>query len=90
MALPHAIIAIADPSLREAWHKTSDPFDFYYASNPFSVAAVTKVMDGSADQWLAGVTDYLQKKQGHGCFLFAEGGARHDGHRPGRQLFIVD
>ena len=63
MALPHAIIAIADPSLREAWHKTSDPFDFYYASNPFSVAAVTKVMDGSADQWLAGVTDYLQKNR---------------------------
>ena len=23
----------------------------------FSVAAVTKVMDGSADQWLAGATD---------------------------------
>ena len=63
MALPHAIIAIADPSLREAWHKAADPFDFYYASNPFSVAAVTKVMDGSADQWLAGVTDYLQKNR---------------------------
>ena len=57
MALPHAIIAIADPSLRDAWHKAADPFDFYYASNPFSVAAVTKVMDGSADQWLAGATD---------------------------------
>lgn len=57
MALPHTIIAIADPSLREAWHKAADPFDFYYASNPFSVAAVTKVMDGSADQWLAGATD---------------------------------
>ena len=63
MSLPHAIVAVADPVLRAAWNDEVIPYSFGYATNPFSMAAAAKVMDGSADQWLSDLTDYLKENR---------------------------
>lgn len=63
MSLPHAIITIADKKIREAWEKLLLPYSFGYASNSFSIAGVTAVMSGKADDWLKEVTSYLQNNR---------------------------
>lgn len=60
MGLPHAMILIANPDIRQAWERWIEAFDFDYASNAFSIAAVTAVAGGEADSWLEALTDYLQ------------------------------
>lgn len=67
MSLPHAMTLIADERLRRRWDAYVVPFDFHYACNSFSIAAVTAIAEGGADDWLAELTAYLQ----HNRDLFA-------------------
>ncbi len=60
MSLPHAMVFIADRSMREQWDRFVYSFNFNYASNSFSIAAVTAVAGGEADEWLRQLTLYLQ------------------------------
>lgn len=62
MSLPHAIISIADASLREEWLKEIIPYSFGYATNSFSIAAVMAVMK-EGDEWLSAVTAYLDENR---------------------------
>lgn len=59
MSLPHAIVCIADATLRQQWHAAADGFSFEYASNLHTIAAVTSVMSGQADDWLAALTQRI-------------------------------
>lgn len=68
MCLPHAMTLIADESLRKRWDEYLVPFDFHYAANSFSMAAVTAIASGKADRWLEEVTAYLK----HNRDLFLE------------------
>ena len=61
MSLPHAIITIANPEMREAWMKQIMAHSFGYAVNSFAIAAVTTIMKGEADEWLKELTEYLHK-----------------------------
>ena len=63
MSLPHAMILISDPRLREQWLSFLKPFNFHYASNSFSIAAVTAVTSGGADRWLEECTACLQQNR---------------------------
>ncbi len=63
MNLPHAIITIADDRMREAWEKFVRPFEFWYASNSFCIAATISVLSGEADEWLDEVTAYLKNNR---------------------------
>ncbi|MBQ3078181.1 MAG: aminotransferase class I/II-fold pyridoxal phosphate-dependent enzyme [Clostridia bacterium] len=59
MGLPHAIVAVADPVLREKMAAAVGAHSFGYASNAYCIAAVTAVLDGRADDWLRDVTAYI-------------------------------
>lgn len=61
MSLPHAIITVADPEMRAAWMRQIQAYGFGYAVNSFSIAAVTSIMNGEADEWLTELTAYLQR-----------------------------
>ena len=61
MSLPHAVITIADKSLREAWERQIAAHSFGYAVNSFAIAAVTVIMQGKADDWLRELTAYLER-----------------------------
>lgn len=63
MSLPHAMVLIADPEMRKRWEAFVYAFNFNYASNSFSIAAVTAVAGGEADEWLDQVTSYLQENR---------------------------
>lgn len=63
MSLPHAMFLIPDDKLRKQWADFIIPFDFHYASNSFSIAAITALMSGEADEWLKEVTEFLQKNR---------------------------
>ncbi len=63
MSIPHAIITVANEALRKRWEKAYMPYDFYYASNSFAIAAVTALLSGEADAWLDELTAYLQKNR---------------------------
>lgn len=60
MSLPHAMILIADDGLRKRWDDYLLPYDFHYASNSFSIAAVTAIASGKGDEWLAEANNYLK------------------------------
>ena len=60
MSLPHAMTLIADEGLRKRWDSYLIPFDFHYAVNSFSIAAVTAIASGEGDAWLAECTEYLK------------------------------
>ena len=59
MSLPHAIVTIADPDLQVAWMRQIRGFSFGYATNSFSIAAVTAILEGQGDEWLKELTAYL-------------------------------
>lgn len=59
MSLPHAIITIAEPTMRAAWMQQIQAHSFGYAVNSYAIAAVTSIMKGEADEWLAELTQYL-------------------------------
>ena len=59
MGLPHAIIAIADDSIRKEWQHQIDAYSFGYAVNAFAIEAVTSIMEGEADDWLKELNEYL-------------------------------
>lgn len=59
MSLPHAIITIANPEMQRAWMRQISAYSFGYAVNSFSIAAVTSIMEGRADEWLEELTQYL-------------------------------
>ena len=59
MSLPHAIITIANPEMQRAWMRQIAAYSFGYAVNSFSIAAVTAIMQGKADEWLGELTQYL-------------------------------
>lgn len=61
MSLPHAIITVAEPGMRAAWMRQIQAYGFGYAVNSFSIAAVTSIMNGEADEWLEELTAYLHK-----------------------------
>lgn len=61
MSLPHAIITIAEPDIRKAWLRQIQAYSFGYAVNSFSIAAVTSIMKGEADEWMKELTEYLKK-----------------------------
>lgn len=63
MSLPHAIVAIAEPSMREAWNRQIRAFSFGYAVNSFAIAAVTSIMKGEADGWMKELTRYLNQNR---------------------------
>ncbi|NLC26922.1 MAG: aminotransferase class I/II-fold pyridoxal phosphate-dependent enzyme [Fastidiosipila sp.] len=61
MSLPHAIITIANPEMQEAWMRQIGAYSFGYAVNSFSIAAVTSIMKGEADEWMQELTQYLKQ-----------------------------
>ena len=65
MSLPHAVVMIADRAMRERWERFVYCYNFNYASNSFSIAAVTAVAGGSADLWLEELTAYLKENRDH-------------------------
>ncbi len=60
MSLPHAIIAIADEEKQRLWMRQIQAFSFGYATNSFALAAVTSIMKGEADGWMAELREYLK------------------------------
>lgn len=67
MSLPHGMVLIADEQMQKAWQEYLMPYNFHYASNSYSIAAVTAIAGGAGDQWLKDVTEYLK---GNLDFLF--------------------
>lgn len=63
MSIPHAMLLIADDGLRKRWDDYLIPYDFHYASNSFSIAAVTAIASGKGDEWLEEATKYLKKNR---------------------------
>ena len=63
MSLPHAMVLIADRAMREQWERFVYAYNFNYAANSFSIAAVTAVAGGGADAWLDELTGYLQSQR---------------------------
>lgn len=61
MSLPHAIITVAEPTMRAAWMRQIQAYSFGYAVNSFAIAAVTSIMKGEADDWMTELTAYLKK-----------------------------
>lgn len=59
MSLPHAIITIANPDIREEWNKQIIANSYGYAVNSFAIAAVTEILEGHADEWMKELTEYL-------------------------------
>lgn len=60
MSLPFAMLLIADEGLRKRWDDYLIPYDFHYATNSFSIAAVTAIAAGEGDGWLEEATAYLK------------------------------
>ena len=60
MSLPHALVIIDNEELRAAWEKVVLPYNFHFATNVYALAAVTSVLKGEADEWLAELTQYLE------------------------------
>lgn len=63
MSLPHSIVTIADQDTRDIWNRFLNPFNFYFASNSYAIAAVTAALSGKADEWLSELTQYLMKNR---------------------------
>lgn len=63
MSLPHAIVTVAEPSMREAWNRQIQAFSFGYAVNSFAIAAVTSIMRGEADEWMTELNRYLDNNR---------------------------
>ena len=63
MSLPFAMIIIADDGLRKRWNDYLIPFDLHYATNSFSLAVITAIASGEADEWLEECTLYLKKNR---------------------------
>lgn len=63
MSLPFAMILIADEGLRKRWDDYLIPYDLHYATNSFSIAAITAIASGKGDEWLAEANAYLQKNR---------------------------
>ena len=61
MSLPHAIITVAEPEMRNAWMGQIQAYSFGYAVNSFAIAAVTSIMKGQADEWMKELTSYLKR-----------------------------
>jgi len=59
MSLPHAIITIANPELQTRWMRQIKAHSFGYATNSFSLAAVTSILKGKADSWMEELNAYL-------------------------------
>lgn len=68
MSLPYAMLLIADEGLRKRWDDYLIPYDFHYAVNSFSIAAVTAIAAGGGDEWLEEANAYLKRNRD----LFAE------------------
>lgn len=45
--------------MRAAWMQQIQAHSFGYAVNSYAIAAVTSIMKGEADEWLAELTQYL-------------------------------
>ena len=60
MSLPHAIVTIANEKMQELWMEQIKAFSFGYATNSFSITAVTSILNGEADEWLKELTCYLK------------------------------
>ncbi|MBR2592844.1 MAG: aminotransferase class I/II-fold pyridoxal phosphate-dependent enzyme [Oscillospiraceae bacterium] len=61
MSLPHAIVTVADPGLREAWDRQIASFSFGYAVNSFAIAAVTAILKGEANERMGELKRYLKR-----------------------------
>ncbi len=59
MSLPHAIITIPNESMQADWMRQMRAYAFGYATNSFSIAAVTSILEGKADGWIKELTEYL-------------------------------
>ncbi len=64
MALPHAIVTIANGKMMEAWKQCLASYSFSYAYNAFSIPAVTAVLAGQADAWRSELNQYLLENRG--------------------------
>lgn len=60
MGLPHAIVAIANPAMKAKWDEALESYSFSYAYNAYTMAAVTSVMSGQAEDWLQEAVAYLK------------------------------
>lgn len=60
MSLPHALVIIFNDELKANWDKTVMPYNFHFATNVYALAAVTSVLKGETDEWLAELTQYLE------------------------------
>lgn len=63
MGLPHAIVMIADPDKKARWDQCMTSYSYSYAYNAFSIAGVTSVLSGQADEWLKELTVQLQRNR---------------------------
>ncbi len=61
MSLPHAMMLIADKDLMKKWYEYYYGYEFFYATNSFSIAAVSAATSPQAQEWLVEVTSYLQE-----------------------------
>ncbi|MCI6530531.1 MAG: aminotransferase class I/II-fold pyridoxal phosphate-dependent enzyme [Mesosutterella sp.] len=59
MGLPHAIVAVASPKLRERFAQASQAHSFGYAVNACAAAAARSVLEGQADDWQRQLRTYL-------------------------------
>ncbi|MDO4314438.1 MAG: aminotransferase class I/II-fold pyridoxal phosphate-dependent enzyme [Oscillospiraceae bacterium] len=63
MGLPHAIVAIANRDMKARWDTAAASYSFSYAYNAYTMAAVTAIMSGRAEDWLREVTAYLKENR---------------------------
>lgn len=63
MGLPHAIVTIANPEMKAKWDEAVAGYSFSYAYNAYTMAAVTAIMSGQAEDWLQEVTAYLRENR---------------------------
>jgi len=63
MSLPHAITMVKNKTLQARWIQQAFPYDFQYASNSFSIAAVTAATSTEGQKWLRAVNQYLKENR---------------------------
>lgn len=61
MSLPFAMVFIANQKLQNQWDQEIIPYDFHYATNSFTIAAISTIAAGRGEQWLEECKLYLQE-----------------------------
>lgn len=63
MSLPHAMQFIANEDIMKKWYDYYYAYEFFYAPNSFSIAAVTGVTSPEAQVWLDDATAYIKENR---------------------------